>query len=86
MTAAVAFLQAVNATAALVAALFFMRFWRDNRDSLFGFFSAAFYLLSVSWAILALINPAAETQAYIYAIRLVAFGLLIVGMINKNRR
>jgi hypothetical protein len=40
----------------------------------------------VSWAILALINPAAETQAYIYAIRLVAFLLLIVGMINKNRR
>lgn len=86
MTGAVTFLQAVNATAALVAGLFFMRFWRDSRDSLFGFFSAAFYLLAVSWAMLALIDPAAETQAYVYAIRLVAFGLLIVGMINKNRR
>ena len=86
MTDAVAFLQAVNATAAFIAGLFFLRFWRDSGDSLFGFFSAAFSLLAISWALLALINPTAETQPYIYAIRLVAFGLLIVGMINKNRR
>ena len=81
----VAFLQAVNATGALVACLFFFRFWRDSRDSLFAFFGAAFLLLSTSWALLALINPADETQPYIYAIRLAAFLLLIVGMINKNR-
>ena len=81
----VAFLQAVNATAAFVAGLLFMRFWRDSRDSLFAFFGGAFWLFSFSWTLLALINPDAETQPYIYAIRLVAFGLLIVGMVNKNR-
>lgn len=81
----VAFLQAVNATAAIVAGLLFIRFWRDSRDTLFAFFGAAFWLFGCSWALLALINPDAETQPYIYAIRLVAFGLLIIGMINKNR-
>jgi hypothetical protein len=81
----VAFLQAVNATAAFVAGLLFMRFWRDGRDSLFAFFGGAFWIFSLSWALLALVNPDAETQPYIYAIRLVAFGLLIAGMINKNR-
>ncbi len=81
----VAFLQAVNATAAFIAGLFFMRFWRDSRDSLFAFFGSAFWLLALSWVLLALINPTAETQLYIYSIRLVAFGLLIAGMVNKNR-
>jgi len=38
----VAFLQAVNATAAFIAGLFSMRVWRDSRDSLFAFFGAAF--------------------------------------------
>ena len=73
------------ATASLIAGLFFFRFWRESGDRLFAFFGAAFWLLACSWALLALVNPDAETQPYIYAIRLVAFGLLIVGMINKNR-
>ena len=81
----VAFFQAVNATAAFIGCLFFFRFWRDSRDSLFAFFGAAFLLLSLSWTLLALINPSDETQPYIYAIRLVAFLLIILGMVNKNR-
>ena len=79
------FLQAVSATAALAAGLFFFRFWRESRDRLFAFFGAAFWMLAVSWALLALINPADETRPYVYAIRLVAFVLMIVGMIDKNR-
>ena len=79
------FLQAVSATAALAAGLFFFRFWRESRDRLFAFFGAAFWVLAVSWALLALINPADETRPYVYAIRLVAFVLMIAGMIDKNR-
>lgn len=79
------FLQAVSATAALAAGLFFLRFWRESRDRLFAFFGAAFWVLSVSWALLALVNPSDETRPYVYAIRLVAFLLMIVGMIDKNR-
>jgi hypothetical protein len=81
----VAFLQAVNATAAFIAGLFFMRFWRDSRDSLFAFFGAGFWLLALAWALLAFVDPTDERRPDIYAIRLVAFGLLIVGMVNKNR-
>ena len=81
----VAFFQAVNATAAFIAGLFFMRFWRDSRDSLFAFFGVAFWLLALAWALLAFVDPTDETRPDIYAIRLAAFGLLIVGMVNKNR-
>jgi len=79
------FLQTVSATAAVAAGLFFFRFWRESGDRLFAFFGAAFWVLAVSWVLLALINPTAETRPYVYAIRLLAFLLLIVGMIEKNR-
>lgn len=84
-TAIIPFLQTVSATAAVAAGLFFFRFWRESRDRLFAFFGAAFWMLAVSWALLALINPSDETRPYVYAIRLVAFLLMIVGMVDKNR-
>lgn len=83
--AIIPFLQTVSATAAVAAGLFFFRFWRESRDRLFAFFGAAFWVLAVSWALLALINPSDETRPYAYAIRLVAFLLMIAGMVDKNR-
>lgn len=83
--AIIPFLQTVSATAAAAAGLFFFRFWRESRDRLFAFFGAAFWVLALSWALLALIDPSDETRPYIYAIRLVAFLLMIVGMVDKNR-
>ena len=79
------FLQAVSATGALVAGLFFFRFWRETHDRLFAFFGTAFWLLALSWTLLGLFSPAEEMRPYIYAIRLVAFLLIIVGIIDKNR-
>jgi hypothetical protein len=84
--AIIPFLQTVSATAAAAAGLFFFRFWRESRDRLFAFFGAAFWVLALSWALLALIDPSDETRPYVYAIRLVAFLLMIAGMVDKNRR
>ena len=82
----IVFLQGVSATAALVSGLFFLRFWRDSRDALFMFFGAAFWLLALSWSLLAVFSPTEETRPYIYGMRLIAFALMIVGMIAKNRQ
>jgi hypothetical protein len=79
------FLQAVSATGAWTAGLFFLRFWRESRDPLFAFFGAAFWLLSLSWVLLALTDPAEDARPYIYAIRLLAFVLIIAAMVIKNR-
>jgi hypothetical protein len=81
----IVFLQAVSATCAFVAGLLFYRFWQESHDRLFGFFSGAFHLLALSWALLGLFSPTEETRPYIYAIRLVAFTLIIVAVIDKNR-
>ena len=81
----IAFLQGISATGAWVGGLFFVRFWRESRDRLFAFFAAAFWLLALSWTLLGLFSPTEETRPYIYAIRLVAFLLLIGGIVDKNR-
>jgi hypothetical protein len=81
----VVFVQGICAAAAWAVGLLFFRFWYDGRDRLFAFFAVGFWLLSASWALLAVENPSAEAQPYIYGIRLVAFLLIIVAIIDKNR-
>ena len=80
------FLWGMLTMAHLVAALLLVKFWSISRDRLFLFFAGAFAALAANWAGLALIDPALELQHYVYSIRLAAFLLLIVGIIDKNRR
>jgi hypothetical protein len=79
------FLQGLSSMGAYASSLFFFRFWRDSRDSLFAFFGASFLLLGLSWMLLALIAPADDTRPYVYGLRLIAFALIIVGTVLKNR-
>lgn len=81
----IVFLQGIAAMGAWVSGLFFLRFWRDSRDPLFGFFAAAFWLLALSWTSLALFSPTDDARPYVYGLRLVAFALIIAGIIVKNR-
>jgi Family of unknown function (DUF5985) len=85
MTTLTVVLQAVAATAAWANGLFFLRFWRESRDPLFACFGVAFWLLAASWFVLASVDLRDETQPYVYGLRLVAFALLIAGIVVKNR-
>ena len=81
----IVFLQGVSAASASIAGLVFFRFWRTSEDRLFALFGAAFWLLALSWTLLALGSPTEEARPYIYAIRLLAFLLIIVAIVDKNR-
>ena len=83
MTDVNVFLMGVIATTCWVAAVFFLRFWRDTHDRLFAIFSAAFLLLGLTR--LALIFVEAEDNHYVYWVRLAAFVLILVAIIDKNR-
>ncbi len=74
------------AACAWVIGLFFLRFWRLNRDRLFLFFFVAFWILSVNWLWLAMVPTVDETRHYGYVLRLVAFTLIGFAIIDKNRR
>ena len=70
----------------LLAALFFLRFWRRTRDGLFLSFAAAFLLLGSGQGLLALANIPVEERSWLYLFRLTAFGLILVAILRKNQR
>jgi len=78
------FMLGAIAVASVVAGLFFLRFWRRTRDRLFLMFAAAFWLMAVNWAALAF-TQADEIRTAFYVVRLVAFVLILVAIIDKNR-
>jgi hypothetical protein len=80
------FLYGALATSSFVAGAFFLRFWKSSRDRLFVFFVLGFWTLCVNWVALALYPHTDEQRVAIYVIRLVAFVLIIVGVVDKNRR
>ena len=69
-----------------MAALYFLRFWRQTRDGLFLAFAGAFLLLGLNQALLVLSNVPAEERSWLYLLRLAAFILIIIAIAWKNRR
>jgi hypothetical protein len=64
--------------------LFFLRSWRRTGDRLFGFFALAFLLLAVERWVLVL-APAHELRYSIFLIRLAAFVVILIAIVDKNR-
>ena len=69
-----------------VAALFFLRFWRSSRDRLFAMFGAAFFIFGVQRLLLAMTRTVFEDQAIFYTLRLLGFAIIIIAIVDKNRR
>lgn len=68
-----------------IAGLFFFRFWRATRDRFFGAFGGAFWLLGLHWALLGLTDVSYEYRPMLYLIRLAAFVVVSIAIIDKNR-
>jgi Family of unknown function (DUF5985) len=80
------FLLGVISTASLAAGLFFLRFWRDTRDSLFLAFALAFFIEGLNRATLLTVDHPNEGTPRVYIVRCVAFLIILAGIVNKNRR
>jgi hypothetical protein len=68
----------------LVAAGFFLKFWRRTGDSLFLIFATAFLLLAANQAAPVIFDIPREDQAPVYLLRLAGFGLIIWAILAKN--
>ena len=79
------FISGALAAGYCVAALYFVKFWRQTGDRLFAFFAASFGLLFFQRVALALATDMIANTAWYYVIRLLAFALIIVAIIDKNR-
>lgn len=79
------FVAGAVAMLACVAGLFFLRFWRKTRDRFFGFFALAFFLMALQRAVIVLVPRATEFMASVYSVRLLAFVVILVAILDKNR-
>lgn len=70
----------------IVISMFFLRFWKRTRDRLFLFFAGAFSFLMLERIVRACMRVETEWAPYVYTVRLIAFVLIIVAIIDKNRR
>jgi hypothetical protein len=68
----------------LVIALFFLRFWRNTRDRLFLYFALSFGIEAVHRLYSAANNDGGESSPLHYLVRLVAYGLIIWAILEKN--
>jgi hypothetical protein len=66
-------------------ALLFLRFWKKTRDRLFAMFAAAFAMMAVNRIILSALDQESEMRTPVYVARLLAFVLILVAIIDKNR-
>lgn len=80
-----AVLTGAVAMASFVAALFFLRFWRQTKDRFFLLFAIAFAVDAVSRFVLGLAQPSSEAEPLFYLARLLTFGLIIAAIADKNR-
>lgn len=72
------------AMASAIAALFFLRFWRQSRETLFLWFSIAFAIDAVTRLFLGLGHISDEEQPLYYIARLATFCVIIFAIVQKN--
>lgn len=82
----VSFIHGAVAMGCGVAAIFFLKYWRQSRDRLLLQFSLAFLLLALSYTLLGTVAFATEWRVYVFVVRLVAFCLILYAIFDKNRQ
>jgi hypothetical protein len=71
--------------ASLIAGLLFARFWRATHDRFFLFFAASFWVEGFNRFLMGARSDTSEYEPLYYLIRLGAFLLIVVAIVEKNR-
>lgn len=72
------------ALGSFIISMFFLRFWKSTRDRFFLFFAASFLLEGVNRILLGAFVGMGEDAVLYYLIRLAAYCLIIVAIVDKN--
>lgn len=79
------FLLGVIVACSLTASGFFIKFWRQTRDTLFLAFGAAFMVEGFNRAMILFVDEPNLGHPLIYFVRLLSYLLILIAIINKNR-
>lgn len=85
MTTIGSVLMGAVAMASFVAALFFLRYWRQTHDSFFLLFAIAFAVDSAARLVLGMTQVTDEAEPLFYLARLASFSLILFAIVQKNR-
>ena len=80
------FLSGVVTLGYLVAAAFFLSFWRKTADRLFLAFAAAFILFALNQGLASALTVVSEPTSLIYALRVIGFLVILGAIVDKNFR
>jgi uncharacterized membrane protein HdeD (DUF308 family) len=69
----------------LVVGIIFLRYWRDGGDRFFLYFALSFFVQAGNRIALALTASPHEGSPWHYTVRLLAYLLILVAIIDKNR-
>lgn len=78
-------LMGAIAAFSFVAGLFFFRFWRSTKDKFFLYFALSFWIEAVNRIAIA-VSFGSELEPVFYLVRVVAYGLIVLAIVQKNRR
>lgn len=78
-------LSGALALASFVAALFFLRFWRNTRDRFFVYFALSFAIEGLNRIGIGLLDNVSEDHPLFYGARVIAYGLIVAAIWRKNR-
>jgi len=90
----VEFISGVYMTTFAASGVFFLKFWRASGDRFFLHFCLACWLLAgervallfVDGGYAAIPAPVNEARSFVYIIRMFAFALILLAVIEKNRK
>jgi len=86
MEAVLQFLYGGLVVVFVAVGFFFLRYWYDARDRLYLWFMVAFWSLAASWSVHLVYATPSESGPIVYVFRLVGFLLIIIAIVDKNRR
>lgn len=78
------FLLGVIATASITAGVFFLRFWRDTRDTFFLSFAVSFIIEGLNRSAVLLLEKPSEGSPWTYGVRLLSSLLILAAILRKN--
>lgn len=68
----------------LMAAMFFLRFWKQTSDRLFLAFAFAFALMALNQGLAQWLGAADERVGFTYVLRVLGFIIILVAVLDKN--
>lgn len=74
------------AMAAFIIGLYFLKFWKTTKDRFFLFFALSFWIQALDRVVhVFTLSYFQESNPFFYLMRLLAFGLILFAVVDKNR-